>query len=315
MPIRPCRKAFTLIELLVVIAIIAILIGLLLPAVQKVREAAARSKCQNNLKQIGLALHAYGDANRSLPPGAVNGGANNESWGWSAFILPYLEQGALHQQLNVATTALHLQGGNATIQNLCKTSLPGYLCPSDDDPAPLLTRSFTGNSFPAGYQVAKANYLAVAGGGDHGRVNNTGVLFLASNLSLTTIPDGTSNTLLVGERTTRCGAGTWVGNRNPAGNGVVGTNYTLGRVSVPLNSPLIGNGGCDEGFGSRHTGGANFLAGDGSVRFLRDSIGFNNGNCWAGADPTVACTETDYPGVGVYQRLGTRNAGQPVSND
>src|SRR5437879_1086509 len=129
------RKGFTLIELLVVIAIIAILIGLLVPAVQKVREAAARAQCTNNLKQIGLALHSYHGANKYFPPGYIDGNTDPAStpdndvgpgWGWASFILPYVDQGSLYSQIDFTQAV-----GTGVNAQVSQTPLAFYQCPAD----------------------------------------------------------------------------------------------------------------------------------------------------------------------------------------
>ena len=137
------QRGFTLIELLVVIAIIAILIALLLPAVQQAREAARRSTCKNNLKQIGLAMHNYHETFGMFPPGYVeeilntNGGhvADNEGhWAWNALLLPYLDQAPLFNQLNVGTVPVSTMLNNATVRGSMQKTLPVFRCPSDTGP-------------------------------------------------------------------------------------------------------------------------------------------------------------------------------------
>ena len=309
------RSGFTLIELLVVIAIIAILIGLLLPAVQKVREAAARTKCQNNLKQIGLGLHNYHDNNRVLPPGftATNpNAASNETqpgWGWSAYLLPYIEQGSLFSNLN-----LTLPVENATNAPFAANVVKMYICPSDsvaDQPIPVVNylnpSSIVLNAGPSSYAACVGNDACDVF--DMHPLN--GVFYCNSQTRLTDIVDGTSTTIMVGERSLDQVMGIWAGvptnaelqpgPRNeflstatisPARGGMVLSHGHL------LNAVGDSDGGLDD-YSSNHTGGANLLYGDGSVRFHL-SVSSDNPDGSYTADSLL------------LQALSTRAGGEPV---
>jgi prepilin-type N-terminal cleavage/methylation domain-containing protein len=304
------RRGFTLIELLVVIAIIAILIGLLVPAVQKVREAAARTQCQNNLKQIGLALHAYHDAYKRLPPGGMtvpNRTAATSEAGLSfhVLILPFVEQGNLAVQFD--PTKGFRQAPNVQLGLL---SVPIYLCPSTDlvkstsaseksGSSPLggrfslvdfpWTTHYLGNSGPKNGTV----YAVEKGSSTNGGLATQGVLFRDSKIRLPDIIDGTSNTFLVGEMSftaTRDGYRTYIrGCNSDAGNPACASTR---NVTYPPNSfPYNGSSGFqDISFGSNHTSGANFLLSDGSVRFISNNVDFT-----------------------MYQRAASRNGGEVVT--
>ncbi|QVL34907.1 DUF1559 domain-containing protein [Telmatocola sphagniphila] len=263
--VRKNRQGFTLIELLVVIAIIAILIGLLLPAVQKVREAAARTKCFNNFKQIGLATMMYTDTYGYYPP-AFSKAPNTTNWAWSTWILPYIEQGNLYTNLNPTVN-------NLSLNSFTTMPVPIYLCPSDPSP--------TINSNYGGY--AKSNYVVSEQVSDGG-----------SAILMNSITDGTSNTIMAGERDMQFQVGaTWAGRVSNSNTNFSGVASVIGRPNWPINTKY--NVGADAStctryaWSSLHTGGANFVFCDGSVHFLRDSLASDpayHGVCGALTPPT-----------------------------
>jgi prepilin-type N-terminal cleavage/methylation domain-containing protein/prepilin-type processing-associated H-X9-DG protein len=266
------RTAFTLIELLVVIAITAVLVGLLLPAVQKVREAANRIQCANNLKQIGLACHNYHAVRQCFPPGYVASAAYPETtpgWGWAAFLLPYLEQDNLFAQIDVSQP---LEKSAAI-----RTALPVFLCPSDQVRAtPFLLSDAT---LSAVCSAAPSCYAATVGN-DESEADDpsgNGVFYRNSRTRIADITDGTSNTTMIGDRAWTQTQGIWAGAPN---NAVVRAGLRNPWPSATATAPVLtlvhnnwinirtdADGGLDD-FSSNHPGGVNLLFADGAVRFL-----------------------------------------------
>ena len=273
------RTGFTLIELLVVIAIIAILIGLLLPAVQKVRAAAARLQCQNNLKQIGLGMHNYHDAYSVLPSGYLYRGGNGKpNYGWAALILPFIEQGNLYNQLDPVKIPLYKRytsTATSTDVALLQQKLKIYRCPADTGPDLATSVQFGKKDY---FDVALSNYVGCAGwstpypikGQDSG-----GMLWGNSTLTLTAATDGTSNTILVSERRFRNDhAATWLGVGRNDSYGNNGTLRTLFRAGFAMNFNYVAAGSPEnagKGWSSEHSGGVNVVFVDGSVHLLPDS--------------------------------------------
>lgn len=292
------RKGFTLIELLVVIAIIAILIGLLLPAVQKVREAAARMKCQNNLKQLGLGVHSYHDTySRFIPAG------NTTTWlSWHVGILPYIEQTALFNKVSqTAGNYITIGKYDIPVNNRVAT----FLCPSQTEAEKMIlaptpphnvnlpevinnqppyTTHYYGVGGPAGVNpITGANYIYEVNDPTHGRMGKQGMFQRTNTVKLENITDGTSNTFMVGEMSWSPGAITptniagtrfrgWArGCDDPTITQVCGGIKTISNAINAYSNTLFN----EMPFGSQHTGGTSFAMGDASVRFLNASININ----------------------------------------
>jgi len=278
---RICRgsSGFTLVELLVVIAIIGILVALLLPAIQSAREAARRTQCNNNLKQIGVALHNYHDTNKVFPAGYVNRSPTGDpDWGWAVFIMPFMEMDALYEQLDVGKTQLaQFYNASATAQQieLLQTPIPAYRCPSDTT-KPLNNLCRFGSLNPAPFSIATSNYVASAGGlttptAPYNAVDSKGLFYGNSWRNIRDILDGTSTTLAAGERDKDHLAAVWAGAGQKSTYGNEGTARTLARGGFLLNFDYVWAGHPEnqgKGFASYHPGGVQFLLADSSVRFF-----------------------------------------------
>jgi prepilin-type N-terminal cleavage/methylation domain-containing protein/prepilin-type processing-associated H-X9-DG protein len=296
---RRSRCGFTLIELLVVIAIIAVLIGLLVPAVQKVRETAARIQCQNNLHQIGLACHDYHGTRQSFPPGYYATAVYPDTypgWGWGAFLLPYLEQDNVYKQIDFS----------APVQSsaVAQVMLKAFVCPVDTPPT--MPFQLTDAALAPVCLAAPSSYAATVGpdADEADAAIGSGIFYRNSHTTFADITDGTSQTVMIGDRAWSQVQGTWAGApsgaiaragpRNPWPNATASAAVLVLVHNNWINIRTDSDGGLDD-FSSYHTGGVNLLFADGSVHFVHDITG-------------------DGPTHRAFWAMGTRAGGEVITD-
>jgi len=292
---RKRQHAFTLIELLVVIAIIAILVALLLPAVQQAREAARRSSCKNNFKQVALALHNYHDTHGVFPmgDGVATGGVSAPCWlrtgtidrtlfGWGVHIFPYIDQANRYQNLTLNVPSQWVIPDNFDPERTLGR-IDQFLCPSDPQQGSTTARLVTFSPVSE-REFPRTNMAGVFGSNDWtcqaGRnysvgLNGNGMFYAISSVRIRDVVDGTSNTLFVGEATGNPGVSTGIRAYSYAGYNVLDTTFGInGTTSYPGRTPT-GTFTWNfrrAGFSSFHTGGAHFALCDGSVRFISQNL-------------------------------------------
>ncbi|MCA9056586.1 MAG: DUF1559 domain-containing protein [Planctomycetaceae bacterium] len=343
------RRGFTLIELLVVIAIIAILVALLLPAVQQVREAARKSQCQDHLHNLGIAIHDYEVSFSVIPPSQIRGYRNppdvefGNGFGWGAMLLPFIEQKPLYDSLDFSTGCF--MGTNKTVIEAV-SGIDLALCPSDAD-RPSTRNVHVGqthqmNSMPAtSYFGAAGCFWHWSSSTDRRVANGIFVFDPATPVKMASITDGTSNTIAIGEKS----YAVWTGgaflgmqhaSQTPGGGNdaaccqdwYLGLGYMAPNAGAKPGHPTTPGNPDNHSFSSPHAGGVQFVFMDGKVGFVSENVDHTRSvqGTWASVDggcywvdAAGECGGTRYDdktqlsqNMGVYQRLHSRNDGTPV---
>ena len=329
------RTGWTLVELLVVLAIIVVLIAMLLPAVSATREAARRTKCANNLKQLGLGLHLHHDAHSKFPSAYeadLETRLDGSAWGWGVRILPFLEQAPLFDQLNPSENTLGAVGSDPDASAYLQNSLNVFLCPSDGDEEEAhrfrsllvfrrtgiissLTHVLPGDGPGNGTtftirswgRFAKSNYIGSLGSSwkpkqidwTDADFQGNGILGRDSDVRMAMVTDGTSNTIAIGERSYRNYAAVWAGVNSWKRSGFTGNQMVIGTAFYPINDdPVSLNIGAD---------------GRGAANFSSNHWGGANFLLSDGAVRFISDQIDSRPnGNGVYQNLAQRNDGEPL---